>query len=231
MWFLVRGALAQRKEEDRALGLAVIAAFGVLALFWFPLRTALVGWPFVVAGAWLLRSAPPFGSRSLATPEPSRAQAKAPGARGARGWWRIVAATFLGVTTLLGSHVGVERLRANRILRDTEDRASAMAASGRIEPGILASSVSRLQGARRGARDDERIPLAIGSHHLLLGDLESAEAWYQESLALAPRAETFLNLGRLHWLRGDVEQARNLFTKAVVLNPALGPEVSAHLGH
>ena len=58
----VRGALAA-PSADRALGLALLVGLAVLSLGHFPLRSALVGYPYVVAGAWLLSLAPNLHAR------------------------------------------------------------------------------------------------------------------------------------------------------------------------
>jgi O-antigen ligase len=60
LWWTVRGATAVPKPEHRALAVAAIVGLFVLSLGHFPLRSALVGYPYLVAGAWLLSLAPPL---------------------------------------------------------------------------------------------------------------------------------------------------------------------------
>jgi O-antigen ligase len=68
LFWIARGALSAPSRGDRALGLAVLVGLLVLGLAHFPLRSALVGYPYVVAGAWLLALAPPLARRATAAP-------------------------------------------------------------------------------------------------------------------------------------------------------------------
>ena len=225
LWLLIRGAHAVEPAHDRGLALGALAAFLLLVLFWFPLRTALVTWPWVFVGAWLLAHAPPVGSARRApapASAPPRARPTAPATRRRVAVWTTLACA---AATLVYSYLGLERLRANRVLRVAEDQAEAMAQRGMLDRGLLRRNAAALEMGRRGAPDDERFPLAIGSHYLLLGDLSSAESWYQRALDLAPRAEAYLNLGRVSWLRGDVARAHCRFTKAITLSPLLQHEL------
>jgi hypothetical protein len=70
LWWTVRGATAAPTPEQRALAVAAVVGLFVLALGHFPLRSALVGYPYLVAGAWLLSLAPPL---RRAGPEPVEA--------------------------------------------------------------------------------------------------------------------------------------------------------------
>ncbi|HUP21654.1 MAG TPA: O-antigen ligase family protein [Thermoanaerobaculia bacterium] len=224
LWWLGRGALERRDPEERAFGVAAIVAFLVFSCFWFPLRTALVTWPFVVAGAWLLGATQPQRSSPESTTEDTVRKGILP-PRNVRSWIAAAATVLLGTATVWSSYCGVERLRANRVLRVAEDQASAMTRRGTLDRGVLRQNIAALTHARAGAPDDARIPHAIGSHYLLLDELSSAESWYRSTLELAPRAETYLNLGRTLWLRGDSTQAHQMFDRAVTLSPALAPEV------
>jgi tetratricopeptide (TPR) repeat protein len=146
--------------------------------------------------------------------------------------WRRRAAcatalALFGATTWV-AYSGLQRLRANRVLRVAEEDADLMARRGQLDRGLLRRNAAALELAQAGAPDDERIPLAAGSHYLLLGELSNASTWYRRALELAPRAETHLNLARVAWLRGDAENARAHFAKAVVLSPALEHETSLH---
>jgi tetratricopeptide (TPR) repeat protein len=224
LWWLGRGALERRDPEERAFGVAAIVAFLVLSCLWFPLRTALVAWPYVVAGAWLLSAT----QLPRSSPENEAEDARRTGSlrpRNGRFWIAAAATILLGTATVWSSYRGVERLRANRVLRVAEDQASAMTRRGALDRGVLRMNIAALGDARAGAPDDARIPHAIGSHYLLLDELSSAESWYRSTLELAPRAETYLNLGRTLWLRGDSTQAHQMFDRAVALSPALAPEV------
>jgi O-antigen ligase len=83
VFWLVRGALAAQSREDRALGCALLVALAVLSLGHFPLHGALVGYPFVVAGAWLLSLAPRL--RGAGAPTPAAPAAPAGSAHPAAG--------------------------------------------------------------------------------------------------------------------------------------------------
>ena len=76
----VRGALAA-PPADRALGLALLVGLGVLSLGHFPLRSALVSYPYVVAGAWLLSLAPRLDTRKASEAAAAEAPAHTTGDR------------------------------------------------------------------------------------------------------------------------------------------------------
>jgi O-antigen ligase len=228
LWFLARGALALPAGGDRALAFGMLAAFSVLALFWFPLRTALVAWPWVVAAGWLLGATPALRpARKEAQPTRAPRNVTPTAARWRRRAAYATALALFGATTWV-AYGGLQRLRANRVLRVAEEDADLMARRGRLDRGLLRRNAAALELAQAGAPDDERIPLAAGSHYLLLGELSNASTWYRRAPERAPRAETYLNLGRTAWLRGDVVNARAHVAKAVILSPALEQETSLH---
>jgi O-antigen ligase len=224
MFCLVRAASSKERRGDRALGLALLAAFVVLAAFWFPLRTALVLWPYVVAGAWLFgpsQGLPHGGDESTARSGPPTERVRSP----SRLRSVASASILVAAAALWHGYTGCQLLHANRVLSVVEEEVLAMTRDRRLDRGALLRAAAALDLAMRWAPADERFPLAIGSCYLLLGDVERAEPWYRRSLAIAPRAETYLNLGRALLARGDAEGARQSFEMAVRLNGALREEV------
>jgi tetratricopeptide (TPR) repeat protein len=119
------------------------------------------------------------------------------------------------------------RVRANRVLWVAETQASRMAAQGLPQRQLLERNLSGLLRAQKASPDDARLPHAIGSYYLLLGQLANAETWYRRAIALEPRAETYLNLARVVEQRDRRDEAAELYRQAVLLTPQLEREVPA----
>jgi Flp pilus assembly protein TadD len=137
--------------------------------------------------------------------------------------WPVLAVLVLGLSgqTIRWRH----RLLASRALREVELLSMAAVSSGRASPQIMAGN---LQALRRAAPLDPvevGIPIARGTQYLLLGRNDAAVQSYAEALALEPRPEGYLNLGRVQWLAGRKEEARRSFATAVRLDPRLASEI------
>jgi tetratricopeptide (TPR) repeat protein len=114
-----------------------------------------------------------------------------------------------------------DRTTASRLLAEVEALSLQAAGVGEVPASLVASN---LQALRRAAPLDPAevgIPIARGSQYFLLSRAEPAIAAYQEALALEPRSEGYLNLGRAQWLAGRTDEARRSFGLAVRLDPHL----------
>jgi tetratricopeptide (TPR) repeat protein len=143
---------------------------------------------------------------------------------GRRLFWIVLP---LAVAALVAQTVRArDLLAANLVLRQVERSsvAAARQAGARAAP-VFEANVRLLQRAERLAPADSRLPLARGSQYLLLGRPRAAIAAYQDALAVGPRSEIHLNLGRAQLMAGDAAAARESFRRAVVLNPRLRDQV------
>jgi tetratricopeptide (TPR) repeat protein len=118
-----------------------------------------------------------------------------------------------------------QRLRANLILNMAEIQGGQIAArEGAVGPELRPLIATTIQGLRQAVADapaDSRIPLAIGSHYLMLGNVTEAAEWYRRALELEPRPEIYLNLGRAAWAAGDRDAAIEHFRSAVLIEAGL----------
>ncbi len=92
---------------------------------------------------------------------------------------------------------GARLLGADKRVKVVETT-SPVAAARRDAAGqaLLRRNLELLRDAAAMDRADVRVPLARGSVQLLLGRLDDAIASYRQALALEPRPEIHLNLGR-----------------------------------
>lgn len=133
----------------------------------------------------------------------------------------VVLAVVLALATAGQTVRWWNRSTASRLLAEVEALSLEAARSGQVPATMIASN---LQALRRAAPLDPAevgIPIARGSQYFLLSRAEPAIEAYQEALALEPRAEGYLNLGRAQWLAGRTEEARRSFGLAVRLDPQL----------
>lgn len=137
--------------------------------------------------------------------------------------WPLLALLVLG---LAGQTIRWhDRLTASRLLRQVEVLSMAAASAGQAPPQLMASNLEALRQAAALDPIEVGIPIARGTQYLFLARPEAAMRWYEEALALEPRPEGYLNLGRAQWLAGRREEARRSFELAVRLDPRLAAEI------
>ena len=138
--------------------------------------------------------------------------------------WPVLAVLALGLAgqTLRWRY----RLTASRVLREVEVLTMSGMSSGQLSPQLIAAN---LQALRRAAPLDPvevGIPIARGTQYWVLGRNDEAVRAYSEALALEPRPEGYLNLGRAQWHAGRRDEARRNFEIAVRLDPRLADVVA-----
>ncbi|HVR31049.1 MAG TPA: O-antigen ligase family protein [Thermoanaerobaculia bacterium] len=234
--------------EERAFAVAGCAALGTLALASFPLHIALSGYSWLLFAAWLFaeREQVAQAGRSAAVPSAAtparrrkrRAAAKhtarpAVGADTAGGsptsvpaWvLAMVATAILAPSLALHGRSLAGRLEASRILRTTTQVAQlAMKTGPEAARPMLQANLRPLRRAAELDPASAAMPMAIGSHYLLLGNAGAAGEAYERALAIEPRATLYLNLARVRLLEGRREEALGLIDAAVTLDPALRRE-------
>jgi tetratricopeptide (TPR) repeat protein len=135
------------------------------------------------------------------------------------GW--LLAALLLAALLGQGSRWH-DRMLGSAMLRQVELVSMSVEASGRTPPPSLLPA--HLELLRRAAALDPSeigIPLARGSQFFLFGSPSSAISAYREALAIEPRPEIYLDLGRALLAAGQAEEARRDFALALKLNPTL----------
>jgi Flp pilus assembly protein TadD len=122
-----------------------------------------------------------------------------------------------------------DRLTAGRMLRQVELLSMAAIARNQLPRGLVAANLELLRRAAVLDPTEIGIPIARGTQYLLLSNGSSAAQAYSEALALEPRPEVYLNLGRALATDGRVEEAREQFRIALRLDPNLAPIVPPEL--
>lgn len=201
---------------DRALAVAGLVAVALLCFGYFPLRLALTAFPLCLFAAWILGE--PRGDEVSSQPDED---VEARGARGKRWPWALASLVALAAL-IVTTQRSLDRVAASRILFTTEARAARIAVSPQSESsrGLLGNGLRSLQVARELDPAEVRIPMAMAGHYLLLGNEDSAIGWYERSLALEARPETYFNLGLAQLQAGDREAAAEAFGRAVRLDPS-----------
>ena len=215
LWVLL-GALRRLPPGDRPLAWAGTAALAVLALVYFPFRVALVAFPALLFLAWVLRPAAGDGGEILETGISGRTAA-------------FVLTALLAVALAAQTVRWRDRAVASRLLREVELLSLAAASSGQVPPQVIAANLEALRRAAPLSPAEVGIPIARGTQYLFLDRPEPAERSYREAIALEPRPEGYLNLGRALWLGGRREEAVRGFATAVRLDPLLAREVPAEV--
>lgn len=229
-----RGPGGRRPGGRAAVALmwAGTAALAIMALTNFPLRIALVAYPYLLLLSWIFSTARVGGA-----PEGSREAAAAGRAvTGRRLLWVLI--PLLAVALGLQLRQAERRWRASHQLALIEHTTRRLAEQGVLSRRPLPPRVQRLleQGTRilrdAGPLDpvEVGIPIARGSLYRLLSRPKAAVRAYEEALELEVRSEIYLNLGRIHLGGGEPEAARAAFGKAVLLNHKLIKELRPYLG-
>jgi len=137
---------------------------------------------------------------------------------GAFGRWLL--AGLLVATLAATLERGRDRLLASRIVWQTHRQVQAVAA-GQLRPRRLVGAVAALRQAERLAPASIDVLAEKGGVQMLLGRLDAAARVYREALALEPRPEHHLNLGRILWQQGRRDEAGRHLGAAVALDPQL----------
>jgi tetratricopeptide (TPR) repeat protein len=139
--------------------------------------------------------------------------------------WPLVAVLSLG---LAGQSVRWrDRAMASRLLREVELRTVAAYQAGQAPRQAISRNLELLRKAAPLDPLEVGIPIARGTQYLFLSSPESAIQSYEEALALEPRPEGYLNLGRAQWIAGRADEARRNFARAVQLDPHIASEIPA----
>lgn len=141
--------------------------------------------------------------------------------------WLVMA---LLVLVLSGQTVRLrDRLAAGRMLRQVELLSMAAIARNELPRGLVAANMELLRRASALDPTEIGIPIARGTQYLLLGNGSSAVQAYRDALALEPRPEIYLNLGRALAASGRTQEAREQFRTALRLDPNLAQVVPSEL--
>jgi O-antigen ligase len=221
---------------ERALAVAGSAGVATLAVASFPFHLALTGYSWVLFLAWLC--ADDGSSDSPRAVEPVRAKGKQrsreaerpPPGRATAPAWAVAAVATALLAPALVVHVRTlaGRLEASRILRTTTQVAQlAMQSGATAARPVLQANLRPLHRAEELDPVEAGIPMAIGSHYLLLENAPSARDAYQRARAREPRPNLYLNFARLLLLEGRRDEAMAAAGDAVALDPALRDDAEA----
>jgi len=131
--------------------------------------------------------------------------------------WPLMAVLLLA---LAGQWLrGSARLRAGRLLAQVEELTTAALAQGSTPRGLLRANLDALRQAAALDPVEVGVPIARGTQYLLFGDPEMAVEAYRAALALEPRPEIYLNLGRAESAARRPEDARRDYGLALRLDP------------
>lgn len=111
------------------------------------------------------------------------------------------------------------RIQAGQLLRRVETRTYDAVLIGRLPFEMASANQADLERAGKLDPLEVGIPLAYGSQYLLLQQPDSAIELYRQALAVEPRPEIYLNLGRAYLQGGRIEEARESFRTALALDP------------
>lgn len=114
-----------------------------------------------------------------------------------------------------------DRIEASVALRRAEMSSLQAVRLGERGRRLLQENLRLLRRAAELDPGEAGIPIAIGSLHLLLDNPLAAIEAYERALALEPRPETYLNLGRAQTAAGRLDAARASFERAVKADPRL----------
>ena len=193
-----------------AVGWGGLVLLAVLSLGQFPFHLATIAFPALLLLAWVLRPA----AGDLA------------GGRGIKGryaGWGLAALLLAGLALQTGR--GLDLVRASKIQRTVEGVTRMALGAGGVRPELLWAHVGLLERAAALDPAAAGIRQAQAAQYLLLGRLGEAEIALRRALALEPRGETYLNLGRVLAAGGRRGEAAEAFDKAVRLDRRLRREL------
>ncbi len=207
--------------SDAALARGGLAVLAVLALVHFPFRIALTGYPALLWLAWTLRRAAELGVAEGAAPEATAAAAAAGRRRRPARWlaWGVVLLLAAGLA--LETERARRLMRASRLLNAAERTTVALAARGRLPGALLWANLRLLREAEELDPASVGVVVAAAGQQLLLDRPREAVDTYRRALALEPRPEVWINLGRAQWAAGERDEALASWTAAVRLDRRL----------
>ena len=209
---LVRGRQSKPSGEAREqwlLRAAILVSMVGLAVTYFPMRTALLAYPFLFCFVALLPHTPGSADREEAADDS--------GGRleGRRRW---LLAAIVALLLFQSGRVSWQRIVSSADLRGAESIGESMIQGGRVYPTVLRRLVPKLEDAAERTPWDERIPMALAGYYVLLRDAEAAEAWYRRSFDVAARPEAIDSMGRLLHREGRIDESVQWFVQAVRLD-------------
>lgn len=154
--------------------------------------------------------------------DPKRADSKSSDSktRGIQGWTLALPLLLILLWALAVEWQRTQaRLTASRELLRIEADAQAAMRLPELPREQLMKQIEVLRALEPLDPSEFGIPLAIGSHFLLLGSSSSAIRWYEQALRLEIRPEILYNLARAQALAGNAETSAESLEKARVLDP------------
>lgn len=138
----------------------------------------------------------------------------------------VILTLLLTLATLGQTARWRNRMTASRLLAQVEALSVAVVRSGQPPPErMITNNLITLRVAAALDPVEVGIPIARGTQYLLLSRPDPAIEAYRAALALEPRSEGYLNLGRAQWLAGRTDEAKQNFAVATRLDPWLTPLV------
>jgi len=214
------GGPASRWRRDRAAAWGGLTVLAVLSLGHFPFRIALTAFPALLLLAWIFRRGDELATGEAAVASNARDAAAAPPPPGSRlVAWLLVLLLAAALAAYTARARGL--LRASRVQNTVERVTETLAARGPVPNTVLWTHLRLLREAEALAPAQAGLPLAAGSQYLLLGRPADAVVQYRRALALEPRPEAWLNLGRAQWVLGERQEAVASLLRAVRLDRRL----------
>jgi O-antigen ligase len=207
------GALRRRAQQAEGSEAALLAAgpiaIATLALANFPLGIALTGWPAVAFLAWAIAPAPVEGQQVAPAP-------------------RLVMVLGLSLLFTVRFLDARDRIIASRLVKAAQVT-TLRAAAAHAPPAVYQRNLNVLAEAERRVPGDLAILMTQAAQHLLLGQPQAATRIYRRVLAIEPRPEAYLNLGRAQTMEGLVPEARASLRMAIRLDSQLAVEAEKDL--
>lgn len=114
-----------------------------------------------------------------------------------------------------------DRIGASKTLLRAEQETLASSSSGQLDPLVLRTNLVLLRAAAKQDPVEVRIPIAIGTMHLLLRSPNEAVAAYRRALEVEERYEIYQNLAEAQRRAGNLKGAQRSHYKALKLAPFL----------
>lgn len=134
------------------------------------------------------------------------------------GWLLVV---LTAATLVFQTNRGRDKMAASKELLRVEQETIASSATGQLDPNLLRTHLAKLKEAAEQDPTEARIPIAIGTMHLLLKNPNEAVDAYRHALTVEERYEIYQNLAEAQRRAGDLAGARESAETAVKLAPFL----------